>query len=126
MIDVLVKSKYCKACEFCTKKKDTIKYEEWTNSHSEHCQANHLGSAEKMEVDAVIDMFLRSENLHSVKYKNYVGDGDNKTFKGILDATPHEDCTVQKKSVLIIYKSVWALGFEIKKKIRKVSEEKAN
>jgi len=39
-----------------------------------------------MEVDAVIEMFQRSEALHGLKYANYIGDGDSKTFKGILDA----------------------------------------
>lgn len=37
-----------------------------------------------MEVDAAVDMFERSENLHNVKYIYYVGNGDSKTFKGIF------------------------------------------
>lgn len=50
-----------------------------------------------MEVDAVIEMFQRSEELYQVKYANYIGDGDSKTFKGILDCEPYENFTVSKK-----------------------------
>ncbi|EZA51520.1 hypothetical protein X777_09817 [Ooceraea biroi] len=82
VVDVLVKSKYCKVCEYWKKKEDTAEYQEWAKSHSEQCQANHEGSAEKMEMDAVVEMFLRSETLHNVKYSHYIGDGDSKTFKG--------------------------------------------
>lgn len=53
-----------------------------------------------MEVDAVIEMFQRSESLHNLKYVNYVGDGDSKTFKGIIDAQPYNDFTVFKKECI--------------------------
>ncbi|XP_071579340.1 uncharacterized protein [Temnothorax nylanderi] len=100
VIDICVKSKYCKACEFWNKKTDTEEYAEWLETHAQECQANHEGSAGKMEVDAVIEMFQRSETLHSVKYANYIGDGDSKTFKGVLDAQPYEKFTVNKKECI--------------------------
>jgi len=53
-----------------------------------------------MEVDAVVEMFQRSQTLHDVKYANYIGDGDSKTFKGIVDAKPYEDFTVLKKECI--------------------------
>lgn len=57
---------------------------------------NHSGSAGKMEIDAIIEMFLNSVNKHGVKYTTYIG--DSKTFK---DAQLHGDSiTVQKKNVL--------------------------
>lgn len=64
-------------------------------SHADQCQANHEGSSGKMEVDAAIEMFKRSESLHGVKCAFYIGDGDSKTFKGILEAKPYENCLVQ-------------------------------
>lgn len=100
VVDVLVKSKYCKSCEFWKKKKETAEYEEWAQLHEEECQANHEGSAGKMEVDAVIEMFHRSERLHKVKYAQYIGDGDCKTFKGILDAQPYENFIIRKKECI--------------------------
>jgi len=53
-----------------------------------------------MEVDAVVEMFQRSETLHQVKYAYYIGDGDSKTFKGITDAKPYENFTVLKKECI--------------------------
>lgn len=61
------------------------------------CEKNHEGSSRKMEVDAVIKMFQRSEELHNLKYSNYIGDGDSKTFKGILDSKPYVDLTIIRK-----------------------------
>lgn len=96
IINISVKSKYCKSCEFWKKKENTSEYEEWINSHKDECSINHEGSAGKMEVNAVVEMFSCSESLHGLKYCNYVGDGDSKTFKRILDAQPYENFVVHK------------------------------
>jgi len=56
----------------------------------------HQGSAGKMEVDAMKEMFMRSSQLLGVKYENYIGDGDTKTFKAIQDLNPYDDVTVKK------------------------------
>ncbi|XP_071633109.1 uncharacterized protein [Temnothorax longispinosus] len=92
MIDLVVKSSYCQACTYFRHHTDNPEYEE----HQETCPINHTGSPGKMEVDAVLEMFHRSEERYGVRYTNYVGDGDSKTFKSILDAQPYEDETVIK------------------------------
>lgn len=48
-----------------------------------------------MEMDAIVEMFSRSETLHGIKYSNYVGNGDSKTFQGITDVQHYNDyyCT---------------------------------
>lgn len=97
IFDCVVKSKYSKSCEFWPQKEDTEEYAEWAENHKEECAVNHDGYAGKMEVDAVIEMFWRSETLHQVKYTDYIGNGDSKTFKGITDAKLCEDFTVLKK-----------------------------
>lgn len=89
ILDVCVKSKYCKSCEFWKKREDTAEYEEWAENHTLECQCNYSGSAGKMEIDAVTEIFQRSETLYNVKYGSYIGDGDSKTFKGILEAKPY-------------------------------------
>ncbi|XP_067208399.1 uncharacterized protein [Linepithema humile] len=53
-----------------------------------------------MEVDAIVEMFSRSEELHGIKYSNYIGDGDSKTFKGIVDSNSYKDLTVRKKECI--------------------------
>lgn len=60
VVDIIVKSKYCKICETWEKKKDTEEYAEWLETHKTVCQSNHEGSAGKMEIDSVIEMFKRS------------------------------------------------------------------
>ncbi|XP_025154263.1 uncharacterized protein LOC112588450 [Harpegnathos saltator] len=73
-------------CEVWSKKMNVKEneYKEWYETHKENCSANHTGSSGKMEVDAVIEMFNRSEEKYGVKYRYYIGDGDSKTFTGIL------------------------------------------
>lgn len=100
VLDVSVKSKYCKACEHWKKKEGTAEYEEWAEAHKSACHANHEGSSGKMEVDSVVAMFKRSETLHNIKYACYVGDGDSKTYKGIVDAHPYDNFTVVKKECI--------------------------
>ena len=80
------------------KKNDDIgAYESWYEKHKDSCTINHNGSAGKMEVDAVVEMFGRSVQKHGVKYEKYIGDGDSKTFKGILDINPYDDDPVVEK-----------------------------
>lgn len=38
---------------------------------------------------AVIEMFKRSMEKFGVQYRNYIGDGDSKTYSGILKAAPY-------------------------------------
>ncbi|KYQ49219.1 hypothetical protein ALC60_11725 [Trachymyrmex zeteki] len=87
VIDLLVKSSYCQICTYYKNDKDNPEYLE--HKEDGHCAVNHSGSSGKMEVDAVVEMFLRSEQLHGVRYSNYIGDGDAKTFKAILDIEPY-------------------------------------
>jgi hypothetical protein len=50
-----------------------------------------------MEVDSITEMFLRSDEKCGVKYTNYIGDGDSKTFAGILKINSYgDDCPVKK------------------------------
>ncbi|XP_044578272.1 uncharacterized protein LOC123260944 [Cotesia glomerata] len=87
VVDTVVKSSFCQGCNIWKNKKnsDISAYHDWYEDHQEVCTINHKGSAGKMEVDAVVEMFCRSVEKHGVKYVKYIGDGDTKTFKGILD-----------------------------------------
>lgn len=38
--------------------------------------------------------------LHKTKYAQYIGDGDSKTFKGILDAQPYKNFVIRKKECI--------------------------
>ena len=97
VIDLAVKSSYCEACTQQKKTLNEEEFEEWYEDHKDSCTLNHTGSSGKMEVDSVVEMFLRSIVKFGVKYLNYIGDGDSKTFTGILKMIPYgEDCPVTK------------------------------
>ncbi|XP_025271326.1 uncharacterized protein LOC112639965 [Camponotus floridanus] len=49
-----------------------------------------------MEVDAATEMFARADEKNGVSYINYVGDGDCKTFKAIVEQNPN----VKKKECI--------------------------
>lgn len=50
-----------------------------------------------MEVNAINEMFSSSEEKFGVRYVDYIGDGDSKTYKSILTLNPYgEDCPVKK------------------------------
>lgn len=99
VVDTVVKSSFCQGCNLWKQKKkiDIQAYEDWYEDHEESCTINHKGSAGKMEVDAIVEMFERSETKNNVKYVRYIGDGDSKTFKGILDVNPYDDDPVVEK-----------------------------
>lgn len=97
VIDLIVKSAYCHSCALKKKTLDDDEFEEWYKDHKNSCSSNHGGSAGKMHVDSIVEMFLRSYEKFGVKYTNYIGDGDSKTFTGILKMNPYgDDCSVTK------------------------------
>ncbi|XP_067210342.1 uncharacterized protein [Linepithema humile] len=100
VIDIIVKSRYCKSCEFWKSKTDTQEFEEWFETHKESCSSNHEGSSGKMEVDGILDIFKRSIKQYAVKFINYIGDGDSKTYKGLVDGNPYEGITINKKECI--------------------------
>ncbi|XP_066581799.1 LOW QUALITY PROTEIN: uncharacterized protein [Prorops nasuta] len=100
ILDVCVKSSYCKQCEVWNKKLHTEDYQDWYENHKKSCSANHSGSSGKMEVDAIIEMFKRSMKSFGIMYKNYIGDGDSKTYSGILKAAPYESVEICKKECI--------------------------
>ncbi|GFT74889.1 uncharacterized protein TNCV_4528641, partial [Trichonephila clavipes] len=58
---------------------------------------NYSGSAGKMEVDGMLRIFNRSVKLHNLKYSNYIGDSDTKTFNALSENKPYgDDYLIQK------------------------------
>lgn len=87
-------------CETWQKKTDTAEYEEWYKPHQNECSANHQGSSGKMEVDAITEMFHRSQKNYGVKYVNHIGDGDSKTYTGIINSAPYSTIPINKKECI--------------------------
>ncbi|XP_066599703.1 uncharacterized protein [Prorops nasuta] len=99
VLDTMVMSSFCGVCNFWKKKKttDPIAYDLWYEAHQDQCDANPSGSSGKMEINAITQMFSRSLNKYGVKYLTYIGDGDSKTFNGIINAAPYEENTIVEK-----------------------------
>lgn len=97
ILDLIVKCSYCHSCAVMQKKINAEEFEIWFDEHSPNCKKNHDGSAGKMEVTGVYEMFLRSLELHGVRYAEYIGDGDSKTFPYLLEKLPYGKDFIIKK-----------------------------
>lgn len=126
ILDVIVKSSVCKACEKWSGKEKSDEYAAWYDEHQENCTANHEGSAGKMEVDGIIEMFKRSEECLGVKYTKYIGDGDTKTFKNLLEEDPYNgDPVIEKlECVLHVKKRMYRRVKEAKKLLNQYAKAK--
>lgn len=100
VIDVIIKSAYCHACKMHENDPNDIEHEMWRQEHAKDCVSNHKGASGKMEVDAICEMFLRSEELYGTQYTHYIGDGDSKTYKSIVVSKPYGDKTIIKKECI--------------------------
>lgn len=89
VVDVAIKCKYCR----CSKR---LKGE-----HADNCQKNYTGSSGGMEVAGVKDIFSRSLQLYNVRYINYLGDGDSKSFAAVTELKPYgNDVTITKQECI--------------------------
>lgn len=124
ILDVVVKSSFYKACDMRKHEKDSIEFQAWYSTHKDECNANHEGGAGKMEVDGVIEMFKRSEENYNVKYANYIGDGDMKTFRTLINAFPYGNEFEVKKleCVLHVKKRMFKRLSEAKKKLTQLNK----
>ena len=123
VVDIIIKSSFCKACSLWTGKQESAEYEEWYTEHEANCGSNHEGSAGKMEVDAVTEMFSRSLGKYGVSYTNYIGDGDSKTFGSIVSSNPYGSSHPIKKRECIghVQKRMGRRLRDLKKKTKGLS-----
>ncbi|GFS73765.1 uncharacterized protein TNCV_1458101 [Trichonephila clavipes] len=49
-----------------------------------------------MEVERALRIFNRSEVLHNLRYTQYLGDGDSKAYKAVLESKPYKDVNIEK------------------------------
>ncbi|GFT87215.1 uncharacterized protein TNCV_3543791 [Trichonephila clavipes] len=98
VLDREVLSSFCKGCDSYKGVKFGIKYNKNGKERIRfHVEKNYSGSAGKMEVDGMLRIFNRSEKLHNLKYSNYIGDGDTKTFNALSENKPYgDDYLIQK------------------------------
>lgn len=90
VIDTEVLSNHCDSCKKQEKKKQGQELEQWRVVHEGRgeCMKNHDGSAAAMEPAGAEAIFRRSEELHGLRYVNFLGDGDSKTYTNLKNADP--------------------------------------
>lgn len=57
------------------------------NMHEENFIANYIETSGDMEVESVSKIFERSLHTYNVRYKHYLGDGDSREFKAIINGS---------------------------------------
>ena len=56
----------------------------------------HAGSAASMEIAGVLQCFKQSVHLHNLRYTNYIGDGDSKSYLEVVKADPYNGVQITK------------------------------
>lgn len=80
VIDVFPMSKYCQACKMQKNKRD---------HPACTCNFDPDKSAGAMESHGTREIFKRSEDLRGLKYSQFLGDGDSKSFSEACNSVDH-------------------------------------
>ena len=98
VLDIEVMSRYCQSCvtNESLKDIDPVKYQQEIVDH--YCMMNHKGSAPRMEQEGVKCIFDRSIKLNGLRYTDYYGDGDTKSYLEIKNVYP--DIEVKKSECI--------------------------
>ncbi|GFT48129.1 uncharacterized protein TNCV_1001211 [Trichonephila clavipes] len=97
VLDIEIMSSFCKVCDSFKGRKFGPKYSVFLAKHQPFCKKNHNGSAGQMEVSGMNKIFFRSEHKHGLIYKQYIGDGDTKTYMSLVEKKPYGDNIEIKK-----------------------------
>ena len=57
-------------------------------SHHE-CDINHEGSLSSMETAGIVEYFMSSEDDRKLRYINYIGDRDSKSYSDVVAHDPY-------------------------------------
>lgn len=92
IIDVEPLTKYCQKCA------NMKNCEEKLNQHKDsgECKSNYIGVSGGMEASGAVTIFNRSLEKYGVRYDKYLGDGDSKGFKKVVESKPYGDMEIEK------------------------------
>ncbi|KAK7089330.1 uncharacterized protein [Littorina saxatilis] len=99
VLDCEVLSNHCDACKKSEKKREGAELARWKTAHEKKkgvCDKNHNGSAGAMEPAGAVNIFRRSETKHNLRYVNFLGDGDSKTYTTLKNEQLYDDVTIAK------------------------------
>ena len=90
VLDFEVKTLFCHQCAKAKSQLSDAEFSEWYKLHESDCSINHTGSSDQMETEGAIAIFLRSINMHKLKYTTFVGDGDSSCYGNVAAACAAE------------------------------------
>ncbi|XP_032238287.2 uncharacterized protein LOC5512949 [Nematostella vectensis] len=100
VLDVEALTVSCKQCKLHDHlDKDSEEYSLWKADHND-CKANFRGSAPAMEPEGVQRIFNRSVETHNIRYTEYYGDGDCKSFNRVEKVYEADNIIVKKKKCI--------------------------
>ena len=97
-IDYHVLSNKSSGCATWEDRKDTPEYERFSADHV--CYINYQGSAGSMETAGMVKCFKQFKQLYKVRYTNYIGDGDSKSYIDVVKADPYNGEKINKLECL--------------------------
>ncbi|XP_025415583.1 uncharacterized protein LOC112687212 [Sipha flava] len=77
-----IRNKYCVICQ-----RSESKNENSINQHE--CFLNWTKASTSMEVDGIVEGFLKSVEMHGLKYNRLIGDGDSSVTKRLHEISPY-------------------------------------
>lgn len=76
-----MRNKYCSICARAANKQQPA---------SQHiCFRNWSASSAAMEADIIVEGFCKSEEMHSIRYKYFIADGDSSVYCKIREKVPY-------------------------------------
>ena len=105
MLDLEAMSQHCQYCVNIEvyKKDGIVLYDKLKHDHI--CSINHHGSAPKMEQEGVERIFGRSIAKNKIRYTEYYGDGDTKSFSAV-EIVYGEKSVIKRECIAHVQKRV--------------------
>lgn len=95
-LDVEIMSKECRECMGWRDRQGTAEFHEWWESHQAHCHANFIGSSGSMDASGILAIFQRSIENYSLRYVDFLGDGDSKSHNLLVSESVYGNVEVTK------------------------------
>jgi len=89
-------SKTCKECTVWRGKEGTEEFRDWWEGHQHRCEANHLGISGSMDATGLLAIYQHSVEDYSLQHTEFLGDGDSKAHKLIVEEEVFGDKAVTK------------------------------
>lgn len=95
-LDCEVMSKDCKECKLWRGKEGSHAFQEWWEGHQHKCHTNFEGSSGSMDASGLLYIFQRSVEQYGLRYLEFLGDGDSKAHKLLVEQAVYGDAEVEK------------------------------